>query len=388
MVAQIRIVFVNYHRFEGSSGIHIFHLANTLSDLGVNAEVVVPNDKETARDFGTARFSISTFEEKLRRLSGVEQSQAPGENETTLYHVWTPREGVRRFIQQLRKSRPLNYLVHLEDNEGYIAKRRGLRRRFLSVFRKFPAGSTHPRRSQRFLEEAIGVTCIVDSLRDFAPKNRPCRVIYPACEPEVFGIPLEVDRRLRQSLGISSNRILLFYPGNAHAANQTDMECLYGAIDVLWNEGLPIQLIRSGTDYVTLDNREVGIEKGWLDHRQIPEKEFAKYLSMADILVQPGGPNAFNNYRFPSKLPMFLASGRPVVMPEISVSCLPRDGMDCLLLREGSQEELVRKIRHLACSPELAKTIGEQGRCYAAKNFSWRRSAENLLAFYQELLRN
>jgi glycosyltransferase involved in cell wall biosynthesis len=139
---------------------------------------------------------------------------------------------------------------------------------------------------------------------------------------------------------------------------------------------------------VTLDHREAGIAKGWLDHRQIPERDFHKYLSIADILVQPGEPNAFNRYRFPSKLPMFLASGRPVIMPEISVSCLPRDGMDCLLLREGSQEELMGKIRHLARSPALRKTIGEQGRRYAAEHFSWRRSAEELLAFYQELLRH
>lgn len=348
----------------------------------------MPDDKDTAWHFGTPKFSISTFEEKLSRLTGERQSQASLEKIHTLYHVWTPREGVRRFMKQLANSKPLNYLVHLEDNEGYIAQSRGLKKRFLSAFRRFPDGSTHPKRSQHFLAKAMGLTCIIDTLQELAQRNRPCRVIYPACEPEVFGIPPGVDLGLRQALGIGSDRLLLFYPGNAHAANRTDMVALYGAVNELWDAGVPLQLIRSGTDYVSLDHREDGRAKGWLDHRQIPEREFYKYLSIADILVQPGAPNAFNRYRFPSKLPMFLASGRPVVMSEVGMRDSPRDGQECLLLREGSQAELVDKIRHLARSSELRTTIGEQGRRYAAGHFSWRKSAEDLLAFYVELLRH
>ena len=30
-------------------------------------------------------------------------------------------------------------------------------------------------------------------------------------------------------------------------------------------------------------------------------------LAAADVFVQPGGPSPFNDYRFPSKLPDFLA---------------------------------------------------------------------------------
>ena len=43
-------------------------------------------------------------------------------------------------------------------------------------------------------------------------------------------------------------------------------------------------------------------------------------LVAADILVQPdGSPGPFNDYRFPSKLPDFFASGRPVVLPKTNI---------------------------------------------------------------------
>ena len=42
-------------------------------------------------------------------------------------------------------------------------------------------------------------------------------------------------------------------------------------------------------------------------------------LRLADVLVQPGESNRFNTHRLPSKLPEFLASGRPVIMPRANL---------------------------------------------------------------------
>jgi hypothetical protein len=43
-------------------------------------------------------------------------------------------------------------------------------------------------------------------------------------------------------------------------------------------------------------------------------------LALADLLVQPGKPDAFNDYRFPSKLPEFLSVGRPVILPDTNIA--------------------------------------------------------------------
>ena len=38
----------------------------------------------------------------------------------------------------------------------------------------------------------------------------------------------------------------------------------------------------------------------------------ADILCLADVLIQPGRPDPFNDLRFPSKLPEFFAMGKPV----------------------------------------------------------------------------
>ena len=56
------------------------------------------------------------------------------------------------------------------------------------------------------------------------------------------------------------------------------------------------------------------IELGAVGWREIPG-----YLALADAFVQPGAADDFNRYRLPSKLPEFLAMGRPVVLPDCNI---------------------------------------------------------------------
>ena len=51
----------------------------------------------------------------------------------------------------------------------------------------------------------------------------------------------------------------------------------------------------------------------------VPWLEVPGYLALADAFVQPGSPDDFNRYRLPSKLPEFLAMGRPVILPHCNL---------------------------------------------------------------------
>ena len=62
------------------------------------------------------------------------------------------------------------------------------------------------------------------------------------------------------------------------------------------------------------------------------------------MLVQPGRPDAFNDYRFPSKLPEFLASGRPVMLPRTNIGLHLEDGVEALLLGHGDADEIADKV--------------------------------------------
>ncbi len=113
-----------------------------------------------------------------------------------------------------------------------------------------------------------------------------------------------------------------------------------------------------------------------------------KIVALADALVQPGKADAFNEYRFPSKLPEYLASGKPVVLPRTNIGRFLVNGQDCILLQEGDALEITQKLEQLLPNKILRRTIGTNGREFAHKNLQWRISAGKLLAFYNQILKS
>jgi glycosyltransferase involved in cell wall biosynthesis len=380
----MHVLFVNYHWFDNTSGIHIFHLANALERRGVRCSVLVPRRPQTVATFGSPRFSVQTFRQAWLRhmLRGSTHG-----NEGILVHAWTPREIVRRASLDLAARLRAPYLVHLEDNERhiYLAYRTAARNAARQWGHRQPKRLIDPRHWRSFLAGAAGITCIVDSLLRFRPAHVPGQVFWPACEPEIFDLPMTPDAALRQSLGIPDGTIVLFYPGNVHPANVGDVAELYRAVALLAQRGLPICLVRTGKDRgdlkAQLDPPPYLIHLGHLPANEVP-----RLLGVADVLVQPGRADAFNIYRFPCKLPMFLASGRPVVLPACNIGEHLRDGEHCLITRTGSAEEIAEKVARLAADPGLRLRLGGNGRAFAMAQLHWDVAAARLFQFYQRTL--
>ena len=93
-----------------------------------------------------------------------------------------------------------------------------------------------------------------------------------------------------------------------------------------------------------------------------------------------GRAGPFNDYRFPSKLPEFLATGRPVVLPATNLGRFLDDGEECLLLRRGDALEIAAAVERLLDDDELRARLGRGGRAFAERNFSWPASARKLAA--------
>jgi glycosyltransferase involved in cell wall biosynthesis len=117
-----------------------------------------------------------------------------------------------------------------------------------------------------------------------------------------------------------------------------------------------------------------------------PRSELPSILSLADVLVQPGGPDAFNDYRFPSKLPEFLASGRPVMLPRTNIGRHLQDEAECILLEQGDALEIARKLEPLLLDEGRRRRIGAAGRAFALEQLSWPKAARDLLTFYERLI--
>ncbi len=385
----MQIFFINYDPYGGCSGVHIHFLANALADRGHNCHVILPESGNDNAYFGTPRYSFLSLDEAV----------ALAARRSTLFrdailHAWTPRETPRKITQALASATGLPYVIHLEDNERHILESRYgqpfdvLCQRAASGELELNESYCHPLEHQRFLQGAEGVTCIIDALTRFVPEGVPTQVFWPACEDAFFRLPLTPNLKVRAQLGIGPDEIVLTYPGAMHFANIHVMQELYLALPILAEWGRPVRLLRIGGESPDLSSEAAAardrfvVHLGTLDASRLPP-----LVGAADILVQPGMPGPFDDCRFPSKLPFFLASGRPVVTAPTNLGRHLRDGEHCLFLNEPGAPAIAAAVRRLIDDPALARRLGDNGRAFARRNLSWDKSAAVVEAFYKRLLR-
>ena len=113
----MHIYFINYHKFEGASGIHIHFLANELVFMGIPCTVCVPNYEKSIHSFGKVNYNTLTFLKLFKKVLFLPNTF---QDEGAIFHAWTPREIVRLITTMVAKRTNLPYFVHLEDNEEYI----------------------------------------------------------------------------------------------------------------------------------------------------------------------------------------------------------------------------------------------------------------------------
>src|SRR5262249_10575292 len=157
----------------------------------------------------------------------------------------------------------------------------------------------------------------------------------------------------------------------------------YLAVGALNRRGIPTTLVRLGQDRVDPLSFELSwIRRNVVDLGVRPHVEIPRYLALADVLVQPGRSDQFNDYRFPSKLPEFLAMGKPVVLPATNIGLHLKDNDECMLLKDGSALEIAAALERVFDDPSLSRRLGVGGRRFAEEHLSWPKSATKLLDFY------
>lgn len=302
---------------------------------------------------------------------------------------WTPRENVRAAVTTLAQRYGCPYLVHLEDNEDAITAahlclpyhrirgpRAWIRYRHLQN-----RALSHPFRMRRFMRRAAGVTVLLDRLAEQVPRGVPVQLFWPGYEAALFDT--SIPDAARQQNGPAT----LVYTGNIHPNNAAEMLALYEAVALLNRRGSAVRLLRSGACYDTTFAQRAAAsapyvtECGVLERRELPA-----LLARADVLVQPGAPGPFNDFRFPSKLPEFLVSGRPVILPATNLGRFLKDGEEAVLLHSGSAEEIADCVSALLTNRDRALRIGAAGQVFARRHLTWPRAADAFFAFVLECI--
>ena len=146
-------------------------------------------------------------------------------------------------------------------------------------------------------------------------------------------------------------------------------------------------LVRTGRDFCPFLGpdeawaRRVSIDLGYVEYQEI-----AAVLSLADVLIQPGADNPFNEYRLPGKLPEFFAMGRPVIVPETNVGRFVRHGEEAWVFPKVDALNIVEAVQILRRDEHLRHRLGAGALEFCRKHFDWEKNASSLAGFYDRIL--
>jgi glycosyltransferase involved in cell wall biosynthesis len=381
----LNILFTLYHDFTANSAGQVHALANALTRIGCSCAVAVPGNKRSINVLGPANYRALEFAE----FDAAEIF--PDRRGPDIIHAWTPRENVRRFCAQVRERCDSRLFIQMEDNEWHIVSRiLGCSFEYLDNLpleeadSVIPQNWSHPKRARQFMAEADGVTLIIGKLGELVPDGVPTMEVWPSAPEDLF-YPRPINRIGRAALGIPENSAVLVYTGNVHAANANEMRSLYLAVAVLNREGYAATLVRAGSDYHPFLGpdetwaRQHSIELGRVAHNEIPA-----LLSLADVFVQPGKADEFNEYRFPSKIPEFMSIGRPVVMPLSNIGRHVRHCEDAYVLEKADGLSIAGAVRTIMLDRNLYEKLARGSLRFFDEKLNWNTAARRLLEFYSE----
>lgn len=350
--------------------------------------VCVPDNVDTVSTIGgVSRYQALLYGDILEGKLRFPDGRGPD-----ITHAWTPREIIRRFLE--RAKLPGQLVIHLEDNEEHLTARsmartwRDLTERtsLADLDAGVPLNLSHPVRYKHLMQRADAATVIVDRLSELVPSGKPIEEVWCSADESLFReTPVDVSKRVE--IGVSPGTTVIVYPGNVHAANATEVRSLYTAVALLNREGYPTTLVRAGRDfhpYLEGDGqwaKQYCIDLGLVAHKDMPG-----VLAVADLFVQPGRPGEFNDYRFPSKLPEFLAIGRPVILPASNVGLHMRHGEDAYIVKEANAMNITTAAIEIIRDPALAAKLAKGARRFFDERLSWKQGARKLQALYTRLI--
>jgi glycosyltransferase involved in cell wall biosynthesis len=117
---------------------------------------------------------------------------------------------------------------------------------------------------------------------------------------------------------------------------------------------------------------------------RVSDEMLMRYLSTADICVDPDPSNPFNDRSTMIKMTEYLALGKPVVafdLPEHRVTA----GEAAVYAASNSEMDFAAKLAALMDDPQRRKAMGEIGRARVAEHLAWEHQAPRLVAAYESL---
>jgi glycosyltransferase involved in cell wall biosynthesis len=392
---RIKISFLStsFPRFEGDfSGNFVLRYAQELSNLGVDVEIVAPDDPKSlplSEKFSLIRFPyfFPRSRQTLAYGSGIINKrnvfvwlQLPfllinfflaalrSTRKTQLVHAFWSPSGIIALAVSRFKSRPV--VITLWGSDKLVAQIPIISKLILII-----------------LNTADAIICEDNNLKSFLVSrgldSEKITLIRNGIDLQSFhpGDPIEAKKNLELkddqhimlsigSLNKTKNHALLISTFAEIAASKNTWH-LYIIGEGEEQQNLEKQIIDSKLEQkITL--------LGLLDHNSI-----SKWLKAADIFVLPSQKEGT-----PNVLLEAMACGLPVIASKVGgIPELIQDNTEGLLFESGSKHDLKEKLIRLIQDKQLQKILAKNAKNKITSHFgSWKNQAEKLLALYDQLL--
>ena len=199
--------------------------------------------------------------------------------------------------------------------------------------------------------------------------------------------PLEKDMVFAKSLGISNVDNVIVFIGTIYPfAGLIELVSDFEKIEEQ-NPNTKLLIVGGGPSYNKLQKL---VNKKKLESQIIltnfkPQKEIPKYISLADICINPFQINYLTNRILPTKILEYFACGKPVLStPLAGTKELLSDEKYGILY--SSSEDFAKTLSTLLLNKDRLQKLGKQACEYAQKNHDWKILSDQLLGKFYTLL--
>ena len=119
-------------------------------------------------------------------------------------------------------------------------------------------------------------------------------------------------------------------------------------------------------------------------HQPVHKDEMPEHIGSCGVLVLPSRSEAMGRVLLEA-----MAAGKPRIGSRVDgIPAVINDGIDGLLCTPENVEDLAKKLDMLMADPDLRKKLGEAGRKRAIDEFSQEKYMDNLVNFYDKVIKS
>ena len=221
-----------------------------------------------------------------------------------------------------------------------------------------------------------------DIMDAFAIPDSRIEVIYHGVHPEDYVFPEEAKVKIRSTLGINSQPMILFVGG---LAPRKGVDILLRALPQVLRE-MEVKLVLAGSgnqrDYQQLA-QALGISDKAIFLGRVPDNTLRLLYSSCDLFVLPSRLEGLGIVILEA-----MAAGKPIVATNVGgIPELIESGQNGILVEADEEGKLASTIVNVLSDNSLARVIGENNIQKVREHYSWEVAAQKAEHLYNDLMK-